>query len=881
MNDQKTSPPKWASRLIEWLCAEEHQDILLGDLYELYEIRLSQGSRFRARLQYIKDALDMLRPFALKKRKSKLKNNRKAMFKNYFKISYRNMLRYKAYAGINIAGLSIGIACFLLIFAYVQDELSYDRYHEHANEIYRVVVDRYNQDGEVARVFGYVSPMHGKVLREDFGQVVTSVRFDQWNFPVIKYEDKQFNENFFNYVEPTIFDVFSFNFLEGSSQNALTEPNTVIITETTSKKYFGNESAMGEIIKYEENGQSRDFQVIGVIKDFPEHSHMSYNFLASWSTIDNGENPRAFNDYYGNYNYATYIRIQKNSKIGDLMAQMPAMLDKYIDDIDSFVPSTMIGLRFQKLTDIHLDSTAGAGGTSNAYYVKLFSVIGILVLVIACINYMNLATAKYASRQKEIGVRKVMGAGRHSISSQFLAESTFYAVVALLLGYGLALLSMSFVNDFSGKQLSLNPLQDSTFLMFILGIIVFVGLLAGSYPAAFMAKMNATTALRGGKSKGGRRPLMRTGLVVFQFAITIALIMGVITVEKQIDFIHTKDPGFNREHLVNYWASPNINAQLDLVKNELLSNPNIIAATTSTRIPTSRLGDALSTKTFNEGAGEVANFRLPFIRIDEDFLEVYDIDLITGSGFVEPLSDSTQRFLLNRTAVEKLGWSSPEEAVGQRIEYGWYDGFVLGVVEDFHFESMHSAIQPMIMMNDARSKRQMTVRISGNNIPVTISFIEEQFKRYNPDRNFNPVFVDQLFDNQYKGEQKLSEISKVFSLIAIAIASMGLLGLVSYSMERRAKEISVRKVLGASVNNILIMVNKGYALTMLIAFLIAVPVSYYFLNDWLNSFAYHIDLGVGLFITSGLVAATLAIVTICSQSLKFAMSNPVKWLRNE
>ncbi len=803
------------------------------------------------------------------------------MYKNYFKISFRNMLRHKVFSGINIAGLSIGVACFLVIFSYVHDELSYDRYHEHANDIYRVVSENMNQDGEVARVFTYTSPMHGKVLREDYAQVVTSVRFNQWNFPIIKYGEKQFNESFFNFVEPTIFDVFSFKFIEGTPENALTEPLTVILTESTAKKYFEDTPAFGKVIQYVEGGESRDFKVIGVIEDFPEHSHMSYNFLASWNTVDDGTNPRAFDDYYGNYNYATYIRIERNSRIDDLTAQMPAMLDKYIDDIESFTPSTKLNLRFQKLTDIHLNATAGAGGTSNVYYVNLFAVIGILVLVIACINYMNLATAKYSSRLKEIGVRKVMGAGKRNITYQFLTESTFYALIALILGYGIALLTLPSVNGFSGKNLSLNPLENGVLLVSIVGLVLFVGLVAGSYPAVFMSRLNVVNALKGGKSKLGSKSLFRTVLVVFQFAVTTALITSVVVVERQINFLHTKDPGFDRELLVNYPLTPKMYEQLDVVKNELLSNPNIIAAAASTRIPTTRLGDAGGAKTFHEGAGKVVDFRLPFIRIDEDFLSVYDIELIAGEGFAEPLSDSTQRFILNATAVKQLGWQSPEEAIGQKIEYAWFIGFVTGVVQDFNFESMHAAIQPMIMMNDSRFKRQISIKISGSNTPATINFMEEQFKRYNPDRDFSPAFLDELFGAQYQGEQKLSQISKLFSLIAIVIACMGLLGLVSYTMEQRSKELSVRKVLGASVNSILFMVNKGYAGMIFIAFLISIPVAFYFLNDWLESFAYHINIGVGLIAFSGLLALVIAVITICTQALRAALSNPIDSLRSE
>ena len=880
MKGGQKHPPRWTSRLLKWFCSEEHVEILQGDLDELYEHRLEQKGKVRARMHYFKDTLDMLRPFALKKRNSKVKNNSITMYKNYFKISFRNMLKHKVYSGINIAGLSIGIACFMLIFLYVQDEMSYDRHHEHADDIYRVVVDRYNEGGEIARVFSYASPMHGPVLRNDYSQVVTSVRFYQWNFPIIKYGEKQFNESFFNFVEQSIFDVFSFKFIEGSSENALSEPYTVVITESTAKKYFGDESALGKTFEYIDGEERNDFQVTGVIQDFPEQSHMSYNFLGSWNTIDNGQNPRAFDDYYGNYNYATYIRLEGNSDINTLKAQMPAMLDKYIDNVESFQPSSKLGVRFQKLTDIHLDRTAGAGGTKNAYYVYLFSVIGIMVLLIACINYMNLATAKYSGRLKEIGVRKVMGAGKRNISQQFLTESVFYAMIALILGFGIAWLTLPTVNEFSQKGLSLNPLENTKLILFIVGLIVFVGLLAGSYPAAFMSRLNVVGALRGGNSKRNRS-LFRASLVVFQFAITIGLIIGVVVVERQIDFIHTKDSGFERELIVNYWASPSMNERLDLVKNELKGNPNIIAVTTSSRIPTSRLGDAMGTRTFNEGTGEVVSFRLPFIRIDEDFLDVYNIELIAGKGFTEQLSDSTQRFLLNETAAKQLGWATPEEAIGQRVEYGRYNGFVHGVVKDFHFESMHSAIQPMIMMNDARSKRQMSVKIADSNIPATIGFMENQFKKYNPDRDFDSSFLDQLFDRQYRGEQKLSEISKIFSLIAILIACMGLFGLVSYAMEQRAKEISVRKVLGASVKSILLMVNKGYAGIMLIAFIIAIPIAFYFLNDWLKSFAYHIEIGIGLIAFSGFLALSIAVITICTQALKTALSNPIHALRNE
>lgn len=504
MSKTPQSPPRWANRMLKWFCAEEHLEVLQGDLQELYEYRLEQKGRFLARLHYIKDAFDMLRPFARKKKKThpdsyQNKNNTVAMFKNYFKISFRNMLRHKVYASINIVGLSLGIVCFLLIALYVQDELSYDRYHEHADDIYRVVTEDYNEGGETSRVFTYTSPMHGVVLRDDYAQVVTSVRFNPWNFPIVKSGDKQFEETYFNFVEPTIFDVFSFEFIEGSPDNALNDPFSVVLTQSTAEKYFEGGLAFGKTIRVIDGPDEADFKVTGVVKDFPDQSHMSYDFLASWITYEKIENPRALDDYYGNYNYPTYVLLEKNANVEELEAQMPGMLDKNIDDIDGAIPSDKVGIRFQKLTDIHLNGSAGAGGTSNAYYITLFSVIGILVLLIACINYMNLSTAKYSNRLKEIGVRKVLGARKNNISHQFLAESLLYATISLLLGFAVSLLVLPSVNSFADKNMTLNPADNSQLLLFVATIIAGVGLLAGSYPAAFMSRFKVVSALKGVK----------------------------------------------------------------------------------------------------------------------------------------------------------------------------------------------------------------------------------------------------------------------------------------------------------------------------------------------------------------------------------------------
>lgn len=880
MSRNWSNPPQWPQRLLKWLCSEEHFEILQGDLLELYEHRLKNKGKRKAHLHFIKDTFDMVRPFALK-RKKKQKLNQTDMFKNYFKISFRNMLRHKVYASINIAGLSVGITCFLLIFLYMQDELSYDKYHNDAEDIYRVVIPNYDADGELSAVFDYGSLRTGEMLRNDFPQIESVVRFNPFNFPVVAYEDKRFEEAYFNLVEPSIFDIFTFKWIEGQAKDALADPFVVVITRSTAEKYFGKEKALGKTLKVTDGGEFL-FKVTGVIEDFPEQSHMGYNFLGSWATYESMVDLSRRTQYYGNYNFPTYIKLSKGASIEDLSVQTPALIDKYVDNIQGDQASKRLGLIFQKLTDIHLQGTPGATGTKRVFYLYLFSAIGLMVLLIGCINYMNLATAKYANRLKEIGVRKFMGAGSKSISQQFLVESISYTLISLVLSIGLAFLVLPSLNSLTEKSMSIDFSSNVNLYLFLIGLAVFVGLLAGSYPAIFMSRFKTVSALQSGKLNIKSRSLFRTSMVVFQFVITISLVIGVIVVDRQLSFIRNQDPGFDRELVVTFSANGDMNTQAQVFKSRLAANPNILQTTFSTRVPTGRLADSMDAAFLDDDTPTNVDFRLPFIRIDDEFLDLYNINIVAGSNFQKTIpSDSNQVFIINEAAVKRLGWSSTEEAIDKRIQYGSMKGFVKGIVEDFHFESFHSPIQPMIFYNSQRNKRIASVKIARENIPETMSFLEENFKVYNADRDFDGSFLDDDFNRQYEAEEQLSELSKIFSFLAIFIACIGLLGLVSFTLEQKAKEISIRKVLGASVSGILLMVNRSYAVIILIAFFIAVPLSIYALQQWLGSFAYHINIGVGIITAAGIITICLAVITICSQAIRFATANPVKWLRNE
>ena len=879
MRNQEPAPPRWPQKILGWLCDERHIDIFLGDLQELYLDRLPQLGPFWAKWYYVRDTFDLLRPFALKKKV--FFSNHRHMYGNYFKIAVRNLLKHKIYAGINLLGLSVGIACFILIFLYVKYQTGFDRYHEYADTIYRVTVEDYNPGKTINTVFSAASPMHGKVLRDDYPQVEASVRFNPWNFPVIKYGDRLFDEPFFNYVEPSIFDVFTFSFLEGQALGALDHPNQLVITRSTAKKYFGDEPALGKVLNVTDAGAEMDFTISGVIEDFPAQSHMDYHFLASWITYQQRAPSRELNDYYGNYNYPTYFRISPESNIDALQAQMPDMLEKYIDQIDGQSPSEKVGLVFQKLTDIHLTGRAGSTEMNPRYLVFLFSIIGLFILIIACINYINLALAKYIQRGREVGVRKVMGAQRNQVSRQFLIESFCYVILATAIAMFMARGALPWVNNFCDQELTLNPFINRPLLLILASLIIGVAVLAGAYPAFLMARLNPIQALNDLPVKSAKNR-WSSALVVFQFTLSAALIAGVFIIERQISYVRSLEVGFDRQSVVKFWASPTILDKLETFKSELLSNPNIQKVAVSSRVPTGRLGDALDARIVRDDSEEIVQFRLPFIRADRDYFDVYKLGLSAGSYFGPKVaSDTMAQLMINETAAKRLGWQTPSDAVGNPMSYGWYRGHIVGVLKDFHFESLHAAIQPMIFLHNETFVRNMSVRIADGSVSSTMQFLQEKFKAYNPDRTFNPSFVDDLYNAQYAREDLLSQITGIFSGIAMLIACLGLLGLVAFTVERRAKEISIRKVLGASVPNILVMISRKYFQLLLIALVFAIPGVWYFMHDWLSNFAYRISLGVGPFILVALSILMIALFTVWAQSLKFVLANPIHWLRDD
>jgi putative ABC transport system permease protein len=805
------------------------------------------------------------------------------MLKNYLKIAVRNLLNHKSYSFINITGLAMGMASCLMILLYVLDELSFDAYHEKAGRIYRVIIERFEEDGLNSRLWGPISPGYGPKLLSEFPQIQHATRFWMWTSPVLSHGDKKFVEEAFVFTEPAVFDIFTFPFIEGDSATALTEPNTIVLTENAAQKYFGRESPLGKTLAYQSGSTKEIFQITGVIKNVPKNSHFTFDFAAAFATWENIAGKEFMGFLGGDYNYPTYILLSENVQATDLAALFPAFIDRNMEEIHGRQPYAFHKIHLQPLRDVYLRSPVdgGYGPTGDIATVHIFAAVAFLILLIACINFINLATARSARRAREVGMRKVLGAFRCQLIKQFLGESFLLTTLALLLAVVVVESLLPAFNTFSGKVLALNYASDAGILFGLIAIALFVGIFAGSYPAIFLSRIQPARVLKGTQPAAADGSLFRSGLVVFQLAISIALIISVGMVKKQLDFLRNKKLGFNKEQIVSLPASREMIQKLEFLKHQLKQHPGIVNITASSRVPSGILNDALDARTFKEGEAVPVGFRLPFVRVDHDFFETFGMEIIAGRDFLRELStDSSGAYIINETAATQLGWHNPEDAVGQELGYGQFDGRVIGVVKDFHFESLHLEIKPMLF-HISQYLHRISVRIRTDDIPGTLAFLQEEWQRHRPDYPFSYYFIDERFNQRYENEEKLGKLFGVFSLLAIFIACLGLFRLAAFTAEQRTKEIGIRKVLGASIGGILALLSKNFVKLVVIANLIAWPVAWYAMNHWLQNFAYRVEIGWRMFALASCLALVIALVTVSMQAIKAALANPVESLRYE
>ncbi|MGB3466898.1 MAG: ABC transporter permease [Cyclobacteriaceae bacterium] len=894
MSNLDHTPPRYLTRFLQWFCNPDYYEDLSGDLEEEYRLYKNTHTAKAAGWWYSWQVIRLFRPAMFRSfRPIERLKTQTDMYRNYLKIGLRNLWKFKAATAINVIGLSTGLAAFVLIALFVLDEFSYDRHHEHADNVYRVTVKNYTRDGNVSRHWAFASAGHAKRLKEDYSEITHSVRFFPWAFPDIIHGERTFRSEQVVFADNDVFDIFSFNFIEGNPENAFDDLFSIVLTESSAIKIFGNnwqeQNIVGQQVKLTRDGMEAPFKVTGVMENMPDQQHFHFDYLAPIRFVENVFGQEASNNVGGNYNWLTYIRATPEANIGRLQADINENFwDKYIGDYENGDRARLFyDFNFQPMLDIHLysqlESEIETNGSIDQVYI--FSIIGILLLLVACVNYMNIATSHYSRRMKEVGVRQVIGAVRSALVKQFLTESTLITTISFPVCTLLIFWALPYLNDFTGKNLSFNIAEQLSLILPLLLLLFGVGLLAGLYPAFFLSRIKLVNALKGEQAMNNSKWNFRSWLVTFQYAVTIALIFAIGVIENQMHYIRNSNPGYQREQVLSLSIPRNVNTET--FRNELLSDPGISSASFSSRIPTGRLLDNRGLKVFQGDSTVSTNFRLPSVNTDKYFLDTYQIPLVAGENFRDGtetviIDDTTTTgyYIINESAANSFGFDKPADAVGFKIAYGPTEGRIIGVMADFHFESLHSPIVPMLLMN-TDNYRTISLKLASDNVRETLGKIENIYTDFSPEIPANYRFVDELFEEQYQSEKKLSTIIKVFAVIAILISCLGLIGMVGFIIETKLKEIGIRKVLGASTKNILMLVSGRFVILSVIAFAVALPVTYYFMDMWLENFVYRTQIGWFLILLPIVMALGITLLIISYQTIKAAMMNPVDCLSDE
>lgn len=803
------------------------------------------------------------------------------MIRNYLLIAFRNIRQQKVYSFINLSGLAVGVTACILILLYVQNELSYDKYLKDHERIFRLSRSWYNADGEVSLHLGHLAPPFSPLLKLDYeGTIEQSVRLLR-NDPLIRSGEKEFEENDFFFADPEFLEVFSWKMIKGDPKTALKDPYSIILTERMAVKYFGETDPMGKTMNY---SNLMDLKVTGIIEDIPENSHMHPSMFAPMMLVEEYYGgSEQFLSAWGTNNFSTFIKLKEGVDPQIFEARLGEFFDKHFDKPEVGLASDYNMLQLMNITDIHLHSHLDSEIEQNGdfAYVSLFGIVAGFILVIACINYINLATARSAKRAREVGVRKVMGAYRNKLIGQFLTESMLFSVLALMLACLLVTLLLPWFNNFSQRSLSLDVLNNQFLLFLLIGITLITGLVAGTYPALFLSSFQPVAVLKGANMKSGQVG-MRSVLVVFQFFISIIMLIGVGVVHDQLNYVKTKELGFNSKSVMVLPTSDEINNKYESIRNQLLQQDGIKAVAYSSRIPSGRLLDSQGGQVEVDGDMKILDFRLADVHTDFEFLKTMDIPLIAGRDFDPKLaSDSTEAFIINESAVRTIGWGSNDEAIDKKISYGGRNGYIVGVVKDFHFESLKQEIAPIIFMITAGRSGAVVLKLDNELKDKTIAYLQEQWSYLRPGFPFAYYFVDARFDNLYEEDEDVAELVDYFSIVAIIIGVLGLFGLASYTTEQRIKEIGIRKVMGASVIQILLLLSRGFTSLVVIGFVLAIPIAWYGMTQWLDTFAYHGKISIFSILFAGALAIIIAWLTVSLQTIKAARSNPVDSLRHE
>ncbi len=797
------------------------------------------------------------------------------MLFNYLKIALRNIKKHKVYSFVNIFGLSLGIGCCILIFLYVLDELSYDRFHENSGRIYRLLEEiqlrnrKYTPSAIPAPI--------GIVMKDEYPEIINCVRL--FRLPneektVIRIGSERFEEAGLLFADTTFFRVFDFTFINGSSRNALADPNSVILTKEIAEKYFGDEDPIDKRISIK---NEFDLTVSGVVDNIPGNSHFKFSILLPVELVSDLYNPHSLNDWQDNLFY-TYLLLGEN-------ADANALEEKFDDFIRLHQhrgtrTQDFVKFRLQPITEIHLHSNLVRELEPNSLvrYVYIFSSISLIILITACFNFMNLSTARSSIRAKEVGVRKVVGAKKKQLISQFLGESVILSLFAFIMALGLVVLLLPFFNSIILKELVLDYRTDLWILYTIIGTSIFVGIGSGSYPALFLSSFKPSKVLKGTLSTRSTKNILRTSLVVAQFGISIMLIIGTAVIYSQLDYIRNKDLGYDHEGIVAIKLKAGAENYRS-IKNELLGHSSIINVTASSELPINVLNET-TVKWFSSNYDEPPFFR--YLSVDYNFLEMYGFRLKEGRNFSEfIMSDIDRAVIVNELAVTQIG---NDTLINSRldIEIGDKKALVVGIVEDFHLSSLYEPMEPVVIFpGNFYDFNWISVKIMKQNIDETVDYIGDVVKEILPNQAFEYFFLDDHLENLYRNEKIMGQVFVIFSLFTVLIACLGLFGLVSFTAEERTHEIGVRKILGATVPNIVTLLLRDFARLILIANVVSWPLGYFIMEKWLQDFAYRIEIDLGIFIFACTSTYIIALLTVSFQTIKAAITNPADSLRYE
>ena len=881
------NPPRWAVRFLKWFCRDYLAEAVLGDLEELYFRRRAQLGKRRADMLFIWSVLLFLQPFALKKRSSSYPINQSAMLRNYFKIAWRTMSRQKMYTGITIGGFALGLATCLVIFLFIRHELSYDRFYADGDRVFKFYNDFSGDD--ISR-WTNIPPPAAAILRDEYSDIekvgrLMPGRLGDGGKGLFRREDQPDDtfEEGFGCVDPEVLEILEIPMVYGTAAEALSKPYTIVLSKKKADKYFPGENPIGKTVVM--NDEKQAYTVGGVMEDRPANSHFQYDFLITLKDLEfwPGEQTN-----WCCWNYHIYVKVKTGTDVPALEKKFLRMRDTYLISYMEKAGDQSVGdfknhhaYKLEPVTDIHLNpqDISDDARHGDVLYVWLFGGVAIFILLLACINFINLSTARSANRAKEVGLRKAVGSARSYLISQFLTESLFYSIISFTLALLIVELVLPYFNTMAGTALAL-PWSNWWFMSGLALSAALIGFLAGVYPAFYLSAFKPTDVLKGRLSRGSKNPVLRSAMVVFQFTTSVILIVGTLVVYRQMNFIFDAKTGFDKEQVVLIQGTNTLGDRTKTFKDEVLRLKEVEHAAVSGFLPVegfNREGYAF----WKEGREKVDKpVSAQKWRVDEDYVATMHMKIVEGRDFMHDLASdaNTTTTIINQTMARRMGFTKP---IGERITNGNQHLTVIGVVEDFNYESLKGSVRPLCMVIEGGATSIMSVRLGAKNTAAGIQSLQEVWKKFMPHQPFRYAFLDERYASMYADVRRMGNIFATFATLAIVVACLGLFALSAFMVDQRSKEVSIRLVMGASTRGIFSLLTGGFMKLVFISLVIAVPLAWYLMQQWLESFNYRAPMTPDVFIVAGIIAISVALITISYQTIRAALVNPAHRLRTE